>query len=117
MEQLTAIAALSIITEALVEYITYKLPRRLVPSWLKFYAAMATGMALCLVYNVDLMPLLSLESLDVIGPLITGVLIGRGSNVASDLFKRLRITAVPAAPVDEVLQKNAPRAMRTAGAK
>lgn len=118
MEQLTAIAGMSVIAEALVEYVTFKLPRRLVPPWLKFYAGMAAGIALCLVYHIDLMPLLGLESVGIVGPAITGLLIGRGSNIANDLFKRLRITPVPAAPVDAVINpQNASAALRPAKAK
>jgi hypothetical protein len=118
MQELTAIAGMSVIVEALVEYLTFKLPRRLIPPWLKFYAGMAVGVVFCLVYRIDLMPLLGLESIGLIGPAITGLLIGRGSNVANDLFKRLRITQVPAASVDAVINpQHSQKVLQPANAK
>jgi hypothetical protein len=102
MQELSVIVSLAVVAEALVEYTTFKLPKHMFPSWMKLYAGMAVGVALCLIYNGDLMLLLGLQGVPIIGPVITGLLIGRGSNVANDLFKRLRLIQVPAARVDRV---------------
>src|SRR5262245_53172784 len=97
MQELSVIVSLSIIAEALTEYLTFKLPKNICPSWAKLYTGLATGVVLCLLYNSDLMPLLGLPNIPIAGSIITGLLIGRGSNIANDLFKRLRLIQVPAA--------------------
>src|SRR5262245_1653583 len=111
MQELSVIVSLSIIAEALTEYLTFTLPKNL--SWAKLYAGMAAGVVLCLLYNSDLMPLLGLPNIPIAGSIITGLLIGRGSNIANDLFKRLRLIQMPAAPTDVVLQQG----IRTAPAE
>lgn len=105
MNAFGAVISLAIIAEALIEYTTFMLPKTAFPSWLKVYAGMAVGVVLCLIYAVDLMPLVGLERVPIAGSVITGLLIGRGSNVANDLFKRLRIAQVPAAAVNQVLEQ------------
>jgi hypothetical protein len=103
MEELVTLGTMAVIVEALVEYTTFKLPKQICPSWAKFYAGLIIGITLCVIYNCDLMPLLGMEAIPIVGPVITGLLIGRGSNVTNDLFKRLQVVQVPAAKTDDVI--------------
>jgi hypothetical protein len=51
------------------------------------YAAAAIGIFLCIAYGVDLLALLGLEAkapFVILGPVLTGILVGRGSNYVHD---------------------------------
>ena len=61
MDAFGSVISLAIIAEALIEYTTFMLPKQSFPSWLKVYAGMAVGAVLCLIYAVDLMPLVGLQ--------------------------------------------------------
>jgi hypothetical protein len=100
---LTGIFLLATLTEALTEY--------LVKPWLKLadgpdpqpmdyktqaaldlltrYAAAGLGVLLCLAYNADLLQLAGLACpWPWIGPVITGILAGRGANFVHDFASR-----------------------------
>jgi hypothetical protein len=105
MNQLTTLAGillLATLTEALVEY--------LAKPWLRLfigpvdpaddktcatvdlvtgYTATAVGMLLCVAYNADLPALVGLVSpWPWIGPIVTGILAGRGANFVHDFANR-----------------------------
>ena len=99
---LTAIVLLATLTEALVEY--------LVKPWLRLaepvdgivnareqaaidlatqYVAAAMGVALCLAYGADLLQLAGLYCpWPWVGPVVTGLLAGRGANFVHDFASR-----------------------------
>lgn len=105
---LASILVLAAATEALVEY--------LVAPWLKpdrpdqpqthqpepvtdwramalRYVAALVGVVLCLAYHADLLLLANLQSpLPWIGPLVTGLLIGRGANFINDFAGRYLVS-------------------------
>ena len=107
LESMTIILVLAAITEGLVEYLI----RPLVKPWRRSasqagsgeggsedptardlvlrYAACLVGVALCIVYDADLLGLLGLlPPWPWVGPIITGLLIGRGSNFIHDFASR-----------------------------
>jgi hypothetical protein len=48
---------------------------------------------------------IQMEAVPIVGPVITGLLIGRGSNVTKRLFKRLQVVQVSAAKADAVVDQ------------
>ena|ERR1044071_12853 len=98
MTTFALIFVLVIIVEALVEY--FGTP---IPSAYKPYVAAVLGIVLCLAYGADLLALLGYPaSVPLVGSVLTGLLISRGSNVFNDLVSRLNVVHTPAAPVDRV---------------
>ncbi len=92
---LGSILVLAAATEALVEYLVQPVikPDSMptpdggvdVRGMILRYVAAAVGVGLCLVYNADLLALAELHaSIPVIGPIVTGLLIGRGANFIND---------------------------------
>ena len=62
-------------------------------SW-KYWASLAFGLALgvafAIIYDIDLFKLVGLEaSVPVFGAVLTGLIIGRGSNVVQDVIDKL----------------------------
>lgn len=83
---ISLIIALAIIVEALIEYFGGSLP-----SNLKALAGASVGATLCVAYQADGLAALGLVSdVPLVGQVLTGLLIGRGSNVFNDLVSRLR---------------------------
>ena len=99
---ITAILLLATITEALVEYLAKPWLRlaigRIDPAderaqatvdLITGYTATAVGILLCLAYNADMLALVGLASAwPWIGPVVTGILAGRGANFVHDFSKR-----------------------------
>lgn len=97
---LALIFVLSFLAESLTEYFARPIlspgtqpegepePRPLSPLWLRYVAALV-GVGLALLYRVDLLALFGLEAFHPIaGWVVTGILIGRGSNYLHDLVDR-----------------------------
>jgi hypothetical protein len=93
---LLAILLLAALTEALVEYFIAPLIKpdtmKDAPVWRSMvlrYSAAAVGVALCLVYAVDLLGMIGLSGrVPFVGEVATGLLIGRGSNFVNDFIER-----------------------------
>ena len=97
---LALVFVLSFLAESLTEYFARPLlrpraqpeeegdPRPLSPLWLRYVAALV-GVGLALLYQVDLLALFGLRAIHPIaGWIVTGILIGRGSNYLHDLVDR-----------------------------
>lgn len=92
IQELTTVFLLAFLTETLVEYFFAGVFEKYnVADYLKYLAA-AVGVALCLGYKVDI--LLQLADLvpvhPVIGQVVTGIIVGRGSNYLNDLADLVR---------------------------
>lgn len=82
---IAAILALATISEALIEYLGTALPSQIKP-----YVAAALGVLLCLAYQADLLALLGLTArVPLVGSVLTGLLVGRGSNFVNAIWERL----------------------------
>ena len=91
--------ALSVMTEGVVEYLGQRLPTAFKP-----YTAAAVAVAVCVAYNADLLAILGYTALyPGVGAVLTGLVIGRGSNYLADLVKRLQVVSVPSAPIDAII--------------
>lgn len=104
MTEIVTFSIFAIIVEAIVEYTTD--PIDTFPSWAKAYAGLAVGVALCVIYGVDLLATLGYAaSFPYVGSIFTGLLIGRGSNIANDVIGRIGVVRAPATAVDTVERK------------
>jgi hypothetical protein len=103
---LTAILLLAWLTEAIVEYAArpwLKPAGRTAPGEKPLtlrYAAMGLGVLLAVAYQADLLALVGLISpiSPYVGYVVTGLVIGRGSNFLHDLADRWLAPLVPSAP-------------------
>jgi hydrogenase/urease accessory protein HupE len=97
IQALFAIFVLAVLVEATVEYLFVP-----VPTVFKPYIAAVLGVVVCLAYGADLPAALGLPPVAYVGPVVTGLVIGRGSNYLNDLVSRLKVITAPAQPVDSV---------------
>jgi hypothetical protein len=92
------VLVLAVLIEGIVEYLGSPIPSQLKP-----YAAAALGVLVCVAYGADLPAAFGLPSVPYVGSVVTGLVIGRGSNYLNDLVNRLKVITAPAQPVDTVL--------------
>jgi hypothetical protein len=96
---ITAILILATLVESLVEYLIRPIVKPQAPTpepaavtWRDMalrYVAALVGVALCILYNADLLALVGLVSpWPWIGSVITGIIIGRGANFVHDFSSR-----------------------------
>jgi hypothetical protein len=104
MMEIVTFSVFAIIVEAIVEYTTD--PIDSFPSWAKAYAGLLVGVVLCVVYGVDILATLGYAAaFPYVGSVLTGLLIGRGSNIANDIIGRIGVVRAPATAVDTIERK------------
>lgn len=92
IENITSVFALAILVEGIVEYFVSN-PEKAQP-WLKYVAAIL-GILVCVVYKVDLIASLGITTaIPYVGSVITGLVIGRGSNYLNDFITKVRTPKV-----------------------
>jgi hypothetical protein len=96
------ITTLALLTESIVEYFVPSFPVKW--KWTKMYLAAILAIAVSLAYNADLPAALGLPAVSFVGPILTGLIIGRGSNFIALLWKRGQVVAAPSQSVDNVPQ-------------
>lgn len=95
METIGLVLALTVLTEGIIEYLGTPIPARFKP-----YAAALLSTVVCLLYNADLLaPLGYAAVVPHVGAVLTGLVIGRGSNYVNDLISRLNVVGAPATMV------------------
>ena len=97
---IAGIIVLSILIEAITEYLLPTFPAHL--KWTKVYIAAAFAVVVCFFYGADLPAALGLPSVPYVGSILTGLILGRGANFLSVLYKRLQVVAAPSQAVDSV---------------
>jgi hypothetical protein len=98
MEVIALVFALAVIVEGIIEYLGTPLPSQFKP-----YAAALLGVAVCVAYNADVLALLGRPAqIPFVGAILTGLLIGRGSNYLHDVLTRINIVQMPAVTTDRV---------------
>lgn len=89
METVAGIFLLAFFVEGLVEYLFGKESGGSQPA-LK-YVALAMGVGLAIAYNVDILAMVGMTSfVPLIGNIVSGIIIGRGSNYVNDFVSKLR---------------------------
>ena len=93
MQGILLITTMAIVVEALVEYAKTVGTALTTGGWktaLTHLAAVALGVALCMLTGADLFAAAQITfTLPTVGRALTGVLISRGANYVSDFIKRL----------------------------
>lgn len=90
LETITGLIILSVLIEGIVEYFIASKNPEVKQPWLK-YVAGALGIAVCLAYRLDLLATLGLASpFPFVGSVLTGFIIGRGSNYLNDFISRVK---------------------------
>lgn len=88
IEGFIGIFILAVLVEGLIAY--FVSDEKKSQPWLKYVAA-GLGVLLCLAYNADLLASLGLVSLyPFVGQVLTGLVIGRGSNYLNDFISKFR---------------------------
>jgi hypothetical protein len=76
--------ALAFLTEAFVEYfigqVMDKFPKLSPFKWLLMYISAVVGVGLSIFYKLDLISLIIQQDITIVGMVLTGMAIGRGSN-------------------------------------
>lgn len=103
IQAFAAIFVLAVLVEAIVEYLGTPIPSQLKP-----YVAAVLAVAVCIAYRADLPAALGLARVDYVGSVLTGLVIGRGSNYLAVLIKRLQVVTAPAQDVASVPTVNDP---------
>lgn len=99
MQAIALIFVLAVLTEGLVEY--FGTP---IPSAYKRYIAAIVGVIVCILYNADLLAILGYAaSVPFVGAILTGLVVGRGSNYLNDIVARIQVITAPAVPVPDVI--------------
>lgn len=97
---IAGIIVLSILIEAITEYLLPTFPDHL--KWTKVYLSALFAVIVCFFYGADLPAALGLPTVPYVGPILTGLILGRGANFLNVLYRRLQVVAAPAQPVESV---------------
>jgi hypothetical protein len=90
MSTITLVFILAVLVEGLMEYFG-----QTAPSGWKPYIAALVAVLLCIGYQADLLGELGyIPRFPLIGEILTGLVIGRGSNYLNDLWEMVRTKAV-----------------------
>lgn len=92
--------ALAFLTEAFVEYfigqVMDRFPKITPYKWVLMYVSAVVGIALALFYGLDLIALIIDKGNTVVGMVLTGMAIGRGSNFLHQFVSQFFPTKKPA---------------------
>lgn len=88
IETITIAFILAVLVEGIVEYFIAK--EGAAQPWLKYVAA-AIGVFVCVAYKVDVLASLgAVSAFPFVGSVLTGLVIGRGSNYLNDFISKVK---------------------------
>lgn len=92
METFFIVLLAAILVEALIEVLKAFVPDDAnTPRWLWPCVGCILGILICTLANIDALTLLGIDlSPPLVGSILTGILISRGSNFVHDLWKRIK---------------------------
>lgn len=106
IESFAALFIVAVLVEGIVEYFVSK-PEVEQP-WLKYVAALLS-VTICILYNLDLFAAFGLVSaVPFVGSVLTGFVIGRGSNYLNDFISNIREPKVVYNIVEDVVNQAPP---------
>lgn len=90
-----AILALAVLVEGIIEYLGQRIPTDYKPPVAAFLSVVV-----CLLYGADLLATFGIAAkYPYAGEIMTGLIIGRGSNYLNDIWSRIKVVSLPAASV------------------
>lgn len=90
IEALAVVFILAAVVEAVIAYVVPKNNAEQPREWLKYVSAVI-GVALCVAYNADMLAALGVISpFPYVGAIVTGLIVGRGSNVLNDFYGKVK---------------------------
>lgn len=90
IEALTTIFILAAVVEALITYFVPKNNDTAPREWLKYVSAVL-GVMLCVAYSADMLAVLGVVTpIPYVGAVITGLIVGRGSNFLNDFYNKVK---------------------------
>lgn len=90
LEAITTIFILAAVVEALITYIVPSNQNDTPREWIKYVSAVL-GVVLCVAYNADMLAILGVVTpLPYVGAVVTGLIVGRGSNFLSDFYGKVK---------------------------
>lgn len=89
-EAIGTIFILAAVVEAIITYVVPKNNTDEPREWLKYVSAVL-GIVVCVAYNADILATLGVVStVPYIGAVITGLIVGRGSNFLNDFYAKVK---------------------------
>ena len=90
IEAISTIFILAAVVEAIITYVVPKNNTDEPREWLKYVSAVL-GVGVCVAYNADILATLGVVStVPYIGAVITGLIVGRGSNFLNDFYAKVK---------------------------
>lgn len=87
---IAGIVLLAMVIEAIIAYVLPKNETDEPREWIKYLSA-GLGIVLCVAYRADILAMLGVISpLPYVGSVVTGLIIGRGSNFLNDFYQRIK---------------------------
>lgn len=88
MTQFLILIVFAILVEAIINMTLGDIPT---PKWVKIYASIVLGIAVCIVWKVGIIGLLGIEGgIANFDYVVTGIVISRGSNIVNDILTRIK---------------------------
>ena len=90
LEGIVAILVLAAVVEGVIAYVLPVNQSETPREWVKYVSA-ALGVVICVAYHADILAMLGIVSpFPFVGSVITGLLVGRGSNFLNDFYTRVK---------------------------
>jgi len=90
IEAITTIFILAAVVEAVITYFVPKNQTEEPREWIKYVSAVL-GVGVCVAYNADMLAILGVVTpLPYVGAVITGLIVGRGSNFLNDFYSKVK---------------------------
>ncbi len=94
-----AVVLLALVVEKIAEAVKAGITPVKPPGWVWFLISSALGIALCILFHVNLFIVIGLSSLTpasfIVGCILTGIAVGSGSNFTHDLIDKLKSAKIP----------------------
>lgn len=90
IENIVTIFILAAVVEAVITYVVPKNNDTQPREWLKYVSAVM-GVAICVAYQADILATLGVVTpIPYVGAVITGLIVGRGSNFLNDFYNKVK---------------------------
>jgi len=100
IESIVAIFILAAVIEGIIAYVIPSNNAEMPREWIKYVSAVLS-IAICIAYKADILATLGvLSPLPYVGEIITGLIVGRGSNFLNDFYGKIK-NPMPAVVIEK----------------